>query len=391
MALRATDRRKQVSVPVDWHDSEWDLEIKVGEPLIQLDELNRLNGLHELLGEGMRNAECGVRSGGMIKAQIPGGYLRFWRRSCRGVEVTELRKFAKKTLNRGNGLPTGMSALHAALRGGIMKNKFRSGRHHRRGFTLIELLVVISIIGILAALLLPALSRAKRSARVSQSKLEIGNIMNAIHKYEADYNRLPGPPTDPNSPGANDLVAAKEDYTFGTQGLPGLSGNTVPIFATSVSTPSNYETNNSYVMSILLDLETFQNTVKTVNQGHQKNPQKAKYLSATSVSDTNLPGVGPDGVYRDPWGDPYIITIDLNNDEKARDAFYRLDDVSRDPTDNSNPPRGLNGLIPTAVNNVRIYEANAPVMVWSAGPDKAANPKIKADKDVNKDNVVSWK
>jgi hypothetical protein len=81
----------------------------------------------------------------------------------------------------------------------------------------------------------------------------------------------------------------------------------------------------------------------------------------------------------------------LNNDEKARDAFYRLDDVSRDPSDNSNPPRGLNGLIPTAVNNVRIYEASAPVMVWSAGPDKAANPKIKADKDVNKDNVVSWK
>lgn len=282
-----------------------------------------------------------------------------------------------------------------------MRNKFMAGRHHRRAFTLIELLVVISIIGILAALLLPALNRAKRSARISQAKLEIGNIMNAIHKYEADYNRLPGPPTDPNmAQNASDLVAAKEDYTFGTMGLPNINTPTgpTPIFATSLSTPSKFETNNSYVMSILLDLERFPNSTPTVNQGHQKNPQKVHYLSATMVSDTNLPGVGPDGVYRDPWGDPYIITMDLNNDEKARDAFYRLDAVSSDPTDLSSLPRGLNGLIPTIVNGVHTYEVNAPVMVWSAGPDKMIdlnkNPPPnsgKADRGANKDNVVSWK
>ena len=47
------------------------------------------------------------------------------------------------------------------------------------------------------------------------------------------------------------------------------------------------------------------------------------YLNATRPGDTNTPGVGPDGVYRDPWGNPYIITVDLNYDDKARDAFYR--------------------------------------------------------------------
>jgi len=234
-----------------------------------------------------------------------------------------------------------------------------------RAFTLVELLTVIAIIGILSAMLLAVFSSVTNSAKSAKAKMEMSSLVTAIQGYDGAYGRYPVSPAVQNL--AN---AAKSDFTYG--------GSLLAAYATDIG-PGNYTTDNSEVIAILMDLTNYPGGGWTVNTNHQSNPLRTIYLNAHMSGDTNSPGVGMDLVYRDPWGNPYIITMDLNFNEVCEDAFYKSAIVSAG---------GLNGLILQPDGN---YAYLGTVMVWSAGPNKTIDPDDPATDHENHDNVLSWK
>ena len=244
-----------------------------------------------------------------------------------------------------------------------------------RGMTLVELLVVVAILGLLAALLLPAVARLKTRTKVERARIEMNQLVMAISDYQSSYGQFPV-----SDEGKSVATALREDVTY---------GGVIEETGAWIAGPAPYLTNNAEVIAPLLDLECYGDGAPTINRGHVKNPRSNKFLEAAMVGGTNVaPGIGVDGIYRDPWGGPYVVTLDLNGDGRARDFFYRSPAVSEDAR---NPGHGLNGLVRSldSEGNV-VYEAPVPVMVWSAGPDRHLDTRLKANQGVNRDNLLSW-
>lgn len=92
-----------------------------------------------------------------------------------------------------------------------MTKPIPSRARERFAFTLIELLVVIAIIGVLAALLFPAIETVRENATRRKVKAELNQIVTAIDSYKAKFGFYP--PDNPGRPGFNQLYYELEGTT----------------------------------------------------------------------------------------------------------------------------------------------------------------------------------
>jgi prepilin-type N-terminal cleavage/methylation domain-containing protein len=246
------------------------------------------------------------------------------------------------------------------------------------GLTLIELLVVIGIIGILASMTAVGLSGPRKRAKILQARIDMDNLRTAILDYQSEYSRLPASAAAEGGNG---------DMIYGTYGVAGFGG-------TPLINGSGHEASNQELTLILTSsmLNQFPQATNTVNEGHVRNSRKRTFLKANRVVSIQ-PGLGWDAVYRDPWGMPYIVTLDRNNDGFVQPALYRRDSVSQSASGG-----GLVGLARQSQPGTDNFALRQPVAIWSLGPDRSYSPLAKADGEIkiggrmirNSDNLVSW-
>jgi len=127
-------------------------------------------------------------------------------------------------------------------------------RNPRHAFTLIELLVVIAIIGILVALLLPAIQAAREAARRTQCTNNLKQCAIALHNYHDSYRKFPG--IGASSTSAFSILAKILPYAE-QQGLQDLIDFESPIYTTSGgmgSSTASIHPNNAEAAGYLVPL-----------------------------------------------------------------------------------------------------------------------------------------
>src|SRR5947208_12000975 len=173
------------------------------------------------------------------------------------MDVTKKHAFPRRTRNERRGNEPLMSVSDLT--------------QHHRAFTVLELLVVIAIISILAGLLFPAFIGAQNSAKKTQAKNDLTQIVTAVNAFYTEYGKYP-------------LVTA--DTTYG----PGGTANNV-LFNELRSTAAATQNPRQIVFISPPDVKI------------PANPPSGIALQSTTINQISV----AIGDFVDPWGTPYNV------------------------------------------------------------------------------------
>jgi prepilin-type N-terminal cleavage/methylation domain-containing protein len=151
-----------------------------------------------------------------------------WRfAACGAIDLRRGSSFALLA----NTVRVGLALIHARKRGFSMRAMRSWGKSNHRirsvGFTLVELLVVIAIIGVLVALLLPAVQAAREAARRAQCKNNLKQIGLALNNYEGAHRTFPAGYI--SQAAAINGVGVGPGWSWGAQTLPYLEESTIQV------------------------------------------------------------------------------------------------------------------------------------------------------------------
>ena len=224
------------------------------------------------------------------------------------------------------------------------------------GFTLVEILVAVGIIAVLAGLLIPAVYSAQQRGRIALANADMKSIEIAFNALDTNYGKM--------------LKYDGGTYYLGGKALNAPVNGSVTIGALKASGGEYDDTDAviSVYRAVIAELS---------------DPTNAGISGSVSVNLRRLRLLEPRGEYNpalnydddankpqlwlDPWGNPYLIRINVDATEKIPD--------------------------PTSTNaDDRIARR---IIVWSLGPDgkggdNAVDPQNAAAPE-NADNICSWK